>query len=120
MLCSVLHACLPVGRRLQAAGTSVSAPLAHLPPPSRGLLYCMEYLEDNLDDWLGEELQVVWVWLPAPCSTLCCKPVATILMAHSASASVCLPEGAWQQCTVWMKPRFCIGPCSCDVAELRR
>jgi hypothetical protein len=24
----------------------------------RGLLYCMEYLEDNLEDWLGEELQV--------------------------------------------------------------
>ena len=24
----------------------------------RGLLYCMEYLEDNLDDWLGEELEV--------------------------------------------------------------
>ena len=22
----------------------------------RGLLYCMEYLEENLDDWLGEEL----------------------------------------------------------------
>lgn len=26
--------------------------------PCRGLLYCMEYLEDNLDEWLGEELQV--------------------------------------------------------------
>ena len=24
----------------------------------RGLLYCMEYLEENLDDWLGEELEV--------------------------------------------------------------
>lgn len=24
----------------------------------RGLLYCMEFLEDNLDDWLGEELEV--------------------------------------------------------------
>lgn len=24
----------------------------------RGLLYCMEYLEDNLDEWLGEQLQV--------------------------------------------------------------
>ena len=24
-----------------------------------GLLYCMEYLEESLDDWLGEELQVV-------------------------------------------------------------
>lgn len=24
----------------------------------RGLLYCMEYLEDNLDEWLGEELEV--------------------------------------------------------------
>jgi len=23
-----------------------------------GLLYCMEYLEDNLDEWLGEELEV--------------------------------------------------------------
>lgn len=23
-----------------------------------GLLYCMEYLEDNLHDWLGEELEV--------------------------------------------------------------
>jgi len=23
----------------------------------RGLLYCMEYLEENLDEWLGEELQ---------------------------------------------------------------
>ena len=22
----------------------------------RGLLYCMEYLEENLDEWLGEEL----------------------------------------------------------------
>lgn len=25
----------------------------------RGLLYCMEYLEESLDDWLGEELQVL-------------------------------------------------------------
>ena len=24
----------------------------------RGLLYCMEYLEENLDEWLGEELTV--------------------------------------------------------------
>ena len=24
----------------------------------RGLLFCMEYLEENLDDWLGEELEV--------------------------------------------------------------
>ena len=26
--------------------------------PNGGLLYCMEYLEENLDDWLGEQLQV--------------------------------------------------------------
>ena len=26
----------------------------------RGLLYCMEYLEDNLDDWLAEELEASW------------------------------------------------------------
>jgi len=25
----------------------------------RGLLYCMEYLEESLGDWLGEELQVI-------------------------------------------------------------
>ncbi|KAK9803735.1 hypothetical protein WJX73_009428 [Symbiochloris irregularis] len=25
--------------------------------PNGGLLYCMEYLEDNLEDWLGEELE---------------------------------------------------------------
>eukprot|EP00882_Tetradesmus_deserticola_P005090 GHRQ01005362.1.p1 GENE.GHRQ01005362.1~~GHRQ01005362.1.p1 ORF type:complete len:277 (+),score=129.82 GHRQ01005362.1:409-1239(+) len=25
--------------------------------PNGGLLYCMEYLEDNLEEWLGEELQ---------------------------------------------------------------
>ena len=25
----------------------------------RGLLYCMEYLEESLSDWLGEELQVM-------------------------------------------------------------
>ncbi|KAK9814787.1 hypothetical protein WJX72_011474 [[Myrmecia] bisecta] len=25
--------------------------------PNGGLLYCMEYLEENLDDWLGEELE---------------------------------------------------------------
>ncbi len=24
----------------------------------RGLLYCMEYLEDNLEEWLGDELEV--------------------------------------------------------------
>ena len=24
----------------------------------RGLLYCMEYLEESLADWLGDELQV--------------------------------------------------------------
>lgn len=24
----------------------------------RGLLYCMEYLEENLDEWLAEELEV--------------------------------------------------------------
>lgn len=24
----------------------------------RGLLYCMEFLEESLEDWLGEELQV--------------------------------------------------------------
>ena len=23
----------------------------------RGLLYCMEYLEDNLEEWLGSELE---------------------------------------------------------------
>ena len=23
----------------------------------RGLLYCMEYMEDNLEEWLGEELE---------------------------------------------------------------
>ena len=41
---------------------SQTCPLAitHAPDvfQSRGLLYCMEYLEDNLDDWLGEELEV--------------------------------------------------------------
>jgi hypothetical protein len=26
----------------------------------RGLLYCMEYLEENLEEWLGEQLQVSW------------------------------------------------------------
>ena len=26
--------------------------------PNGGLLYCMEFLEDNLDYWLGEELEV--------------------------------------------------------------
>jgi GTPase SAR1 family protein len=26
-------------------------------PLRRGLLYCMEYLEDNLEDWLGEQLE---------------------------------------------------------------
>lgn len=25
----------------------------------RGLLYCMEYMEEHLDDWLGQELQVI-------------------------------------------------------------
>ncbi|KAL0023075.1 hypothetical protein WJX79_009603 [Trebouxia sp. C0005] len=25
--------------------------------PNGGLLYCMEYLEENLDEWLGEELE---------------------------------------------------------------
>ena len=29
-----------------------------MPVQHRGLLYCMEYLEENLDDWLGQELQV--------------------------------------------------------------
>lgn len=30
---------------------------AHHPaPPSSALLYCMEHLEDSLDDWLGDEL----------------------------------------------------------------
>ena len=24
----------------------------------RGLLFCMEYLEENLDEWFGEELEV--------------------------------------------------------------
>ena len=24
--------------------------------PNGGLLYCMEYLEENLEEWLGEEL----------------------------------------------------------------
>ena len=24
----------------------------------RGLIFCMEYLEDNLDDWLADELEV--------------------------------------------------------------
>lgn len=28
-----------------------------LAPCCRGLLYCMEYLEDNLEEWLGAELQ---------------------------------------------------------------
>lgn len=25
--------------------------------PNGGLVYCMEYLEDNLDDWLSEQLE---------------------------------------------------------------
>ena len=37
----------------------------------RGLLYCMEYLEESLSDWLGEELQVMreplhTLWRPKP------------------------------------------------------
>ena len=26
--------------------------------PNGGLLYCMEYLEENLDEWLSEALEV--------------------------------------------------------------
>ena len=53
----------------------------------RGLLYCMEYLEESLDDWLGEELQAstrghlhAHVCMPAhcmpyaPCAWLSCSP----------------------------------------------
>jgi hypothetical protein len=25
--------------------------------PNGGLVYCMEYLQDNLDDWLSEQLE---------------------------------------------------------------
>ena len=32
----------------------------------RGLLYCMEYLEESLSDWLGEELQVAGASLDFP------------------------------------------------------
>jgi hypothetical protein len=35
-------------------------------PCCRGLLYCMEFLEDNLHDWLSEELQV-------QCSAVQCR-----------------------------------------------
>lgn len=30
--------------------------------PNGGLLYCMEYLEENLDDWLNEQLQASGLW----------------------------------------------------------
>lgn len=36
---------------------SVAHPLLQVALVCRGLLYCMEYLEENLDDWLGEELE---------------------------------------------------------------
>lgn len=39
-----------------ARAVPASGAVAERSAPRRGLLYCMEYLEENLDDWLGEEL----------------------------------------------------------------
>ncbi len=40
-----------------------------------GLLYCMEYLEDNLEEWLGEELEVC-------CSEVVVKCVCANTLHH--------------------------------------
>lgn len=49
----------PMGR---CCCTTILAPLSlhryPCTPRHRGLVYCMEYLEDNLEEWLGEELEV--------------------------------------------------------------
>ena len=46
---------------LHSMVTSLHCPALLLPrsrsPPCSGLLYCMEYLEDNLEEWLGGELE---------------------------------------------------------------
>ena len=37
---------------------ALTLPLPCPATPYRGLIYCMEYLEENLDEWLGEHLKV--------------------------------------------------------------
>jgi hypothetical protein len=41
-----------------SGGTAVYCMTVQCDVCCRGLLYCMEYLEDNLDEWLGQELEV--------------------------------------------------------------
>lgn len=38
----------------------------------RGLLYCMEYLEENLDEWLAEELEVPFTFTDSQASMTYC------------------------------------------------
>ncbi|KAK9839039.1 hypothetical protein WJX74_008262 [Apatococcus lobatus] len=68
--------------------------------PNGGLLYCMEYLEDNLDDWLGEELESYGEddYLVFDC------PGQIELYSHSTvfrSFSKYLKNAGWAMCAVY-------------------
>jgi hypothetical protein len=86
-----------------AAKSVVRLMLCYVAYARRGLLYCMEYLEENLDEWLGEELQVPFVKPPSPPPVL---PQIVALDAVSQLASACLhclwPPPAGAACIVYV------------------
>lgn len=60
-----------------AAANMQKSPGCTPPDTCSGLLYCMEYLEENLEEWLGEELQVGWRSLPSKvCPAIAAAPGA--------------------------------------------
>ncbi len=62
----------------------------------RGLLYCMEYLEENLDEWLGEELEVDY----KTCK-FCSDCSGCNVMMHN-DACIMLPSS----CSSWHSTRY--------------
>ena len=109
----------------------------------RGLLYCMEYLEDNLEEWLGEELEVRAGHARAaapPCArgeegrgrTHAAKPqhagplAGALCTEGDGHPSPSKPAGGWLVLTAAPAPRgpvttlpASVGPASC-AAGLRR
>lgn len=57
----------------------------------RGLLYCMEYLEESLSDWLGEELQVLKAPTLTPVLALAYQETEAYAPYHLVGASKVFP-----------------------------
>lgn len=68
----------------------------------RGLLYCMEYLEESLGDWLGQELQASpskgfahpSSFIKCPCFVIICMHLQGLLWMIVSITKPCCTEGS--------------------------